>query len=82
MKIFSLKISKSNCMGVIVCVLIAEHLSVRQLIPLRISFCTCMYACMSVMLRYANYLYAVCTGSTACTHGRIIVVSRAQCTST
>ena len=60
--------------------LIAECLSARQLILLRISFCVCMYVCMSVILRNANFLYTACTGNTAHAHRRTIVVSRAQCT--
>ena len=67
-------------MGVIVCVLIAERLSMRQLILLRVSFCVCMYACMSVMFRNANFLYVTCTGSTARARGCTIVVSWAQYT--
>ena len=35
--------------------LIAERLSARQLILLRISFCVGMYVCMSVTLRNANF---------------------------
>ena len=34
---------------------VAERLSARQLILLRISFCVGMYVCMSVMLRNANF---------------------------
>ena len=37
--------------------LIAKCLSARQLIPCHISFCVCMYVCMSVTLRNANYVY-------------------------
>ena len=41
--------------------IIAERLSTRQLIQLRISFCVCMYVCMyvcmSVTLRNANFMH-------------------------
>ena len=36
-------------------IIITERISARQLILRRISFCVCMYVCMSVMLRNANY---------------------------
>ena len=42
----------------------------------------CMYVCMSVMLRNANFLYVACAGSMACACSHTVVVSGPQCTST
>ena len=47
----------------LLCHLIAERLSTRQLILLCTSFCVCMYVCMSIMLRNARFLYTVRAGS-------------------
>ena len=60
--------------------LIAERLSVRQLILICISFCTCMYVCMYICMS-VNFLYVACAGNTARACGHTIVVSRTQCTS-
>ena len=44
-------------------------------ILLCISLCICMYLCMSVMLRNANFLYAVCAGRVQHAHVAVPLLS-------
>ena len=59
------------CAGTI----IAERLSARQLILLRISFCVCMYVCMYVTLRNANFLLH----NSACAYACMLHTCTARC---